>query len=137
MMSLQRRRERYIIIQMWKILNGKCPNDVNIRFMAPSRRGIKSVIPPLNRQSSRKNQTLYDDSFAVLGPRLWNALPAELSESTQKDAFKHRLTKFMLSFPDEPPVRGYSRANGNSILDWCSGEADRMLHGWSGDVMTQ
>ena len=137
LMSLQRRRERYIIIQMWKILNDNCPNDLNVRFMAPSRRGIKSVVPPLNRQSSRRNQTLYDNSFAVLGPRLWNTLPAKLTEITGKEAFKHRLTKFMFSFPDEPPVRGYSRSNGNSMLDWCSGEADRILLGWSGDVMTQ
>ena len=41
-------------------------------FMAPSRRGIRSVVPSLNRQSSRRNQTLYDNLFAVLGPRLWN-----------------------------------------------------------------
>ena len=136
LMSLQRRRERYIIIQMWKILNDKCPNDVNVQFMAPSRRGIKSAVPRLNRQSSMKNQTLYDNSFAVMGPRLWNTLPAELTKVTGKDAFKHRLTQFMLSFPDEPPIRGYSCSNGNSIIDWCMGEADRMLLGWSGDVMT-
>ena len=129
LMSLQRRRERYIIIQMWKILNDNCPNDLSVRFMAPSRRGIKSVVPSLNRQSSRRNQTLYDNSFAVLGPRLWNTLPAKLTEITEKETFKHHLTKFILSFPDEPPVRGYSRSNGNSIIDWCSGEAGRMPQG--------
>ena len=136
LMSLQRRRERYIIIQMWKILNDSCPNDINARFMAPSRRGIQCVVPPLNRQSSRRNQTLYDNSFAVLGPRLWNTLPAELTQLTGKEAFKHRLTKFMFSFPDEPAVSGYSSSNGNSMLNWCSGEADRMLLGWSGNLMT-
>ena len=136
LMSLQRRRERYIIIQMWKILNGNCPNDINAHFMAPSRRGIQCVVPPLNRQSSRRNQTLYDNSFAVLGPRLWNTLPVELTQVTGKEAFKHRLTKFMFSFQDEPAVSGYSSSNGNLILDWCSGEADRMLLGWSHDVMT-
>ena len=137
LMSLQRRRERYITIQMWKILNDHCPNDLNVRFMAPSRRGIRSVVPPLNRQSSRRNQSLYDNSFAVLGPRLWNILPANMTEISEKEAFKHQLTKFMLSFPDEPPVAGYSRANGNSMIDWCSGEADRMLLGRSDYVMAQ
>ena len=31
-MSLQRRRERYCIIQVWKILNGHAPNDIKIMF---------------------------------------------------------------------------------------------------------
>ena len=136
-MSLQRRRERYIMIQMWKILNDHCPNDLNVRFMAPSRRGIRSVVPSLNRQSSRRNQTLYDNSFAVLGPRLWNILPADMTKILEKETFKHQLTKFLLSFADNPPVRGYARSNGNSILDWCSGEADTTLLGWSENVMTQ
>ena len=32
--------------------------------------------------------------------------------------FKVALTNFVKSFPDEPPAPGYSRQNGNSILDW-------------------
>ena len=122
---------------MWKILNDHCPNDLNVRFMAPSRRGIRSVVPPLNRQSSRRNQSLYDNSFAVLGACLWNILPANMTEISEKEAFKHQLTKFMLSFPDEPPVAGYSRANGNSMIDWCSDEADRVLLGRSDYVMAR
>jgi len=35
-MSLQRRRERYIILQMWKILHDLIPNDLNITFADPS-----------------------------------------------------------------------------------------------------
>ena len=60
LMSLQRRRERYIIIHMWKILHYKCPNDINIQFGAPSRLGTKAVIPGILKSSSRVNQTRYD-----------------------------------------------------------------------------
>ncbi|XP_063691278.1 uncharacterized protein LOC134823674 [Bolinopsis microptera] len=32
--------------------------------------------------------------------------------------FKAALTNFVKSFPEEPPAPGYSRRNGNSLLDW-------------------
>ena len=48
LMSLQRRRERYIIIHMWKILHYKCPNNINIQFCAPS-----NLAPKLSFQESR------------------------------------------------------------------------------------
>ena len=48
LMSLQRRRERYIIMHVWKILNDASPNDLDIKFTAPSRNGIKALVPPLN-----------------------------------------------------------------------------------------
>ena len=31
--------------------------------------------------------------------------------------FKSRLTKFLLSLPDKPPVQGYVRANDNSLVE--------------------
>ena len=33
LMSLQRRRERFIILHMWKILHGKTSNDLNVLFV--------------------------------------------------------------------------------------------------------
>ena len=69
-MSLQRRRERYIILQVWKVLNGVCPNDVGLTFRPVSRLGIQAVVPSLVSASSAANQSIYDRSFAVVGPRL-------------------------------------------------------------------
>ena len=43
--SLQRRRERYIIIHMWKVLHGLSPNDLNITFGESGRLGIKAKLP--------------------------------------------------------------------------------------------
>ena len=39
LMSLQRRRERYSIIHIWKILNNLSPNDIGLKFTTSARRG--------------------------------------------------------------------------------------------------
>ena len=65
LMSLQRRRERYTILMMWKIRHNLVPNCCNIKFVESFRNGTKAVIPSLSKQSSSSNQTLYDSSFAV------------------------------------------------------------------------
>ena len=118
LMSLQRRRERYIILHMWKILHKLCPNDINIVFSQPSRLGIRAEVPRICKSSSQHNQTLYDNSFAVIGPRVWNTLPGRLHLLADLASFKNKLTEYLTTIPDNPPVSGYSGANGNSLLDW-------------------
>ena len=66
--SLQRRRERYILIHMFKILHNISPNDIKIKFQYNDRRGITAVIPSLHRHAARGAQQKYDSSFAVVGP---------------------------------------------------------------------
>ena len=131
LMSLQRRRERYIILQMWKTLNSLCPNDVGITFKQSTRRGTTAVVPVLKRGSTQHYQALYDTSFAVLGPRLWNIIPSQLTLQTNFIAFKNSLTAFLLTVPDKPPVPGYTCPHNNSLLDW-----DKNRHGWSDHLMT-
>ena len=124
LMSLQRRRERYIILNMWKILNKKYPNNTNVEFHVTGRRGVVAKIPPLPKNCKQKHLTLYESSFSVLGPRLWNTLPAEITTIDDLDAFKRALYKrFLQKMPDKPPVKGshgsqYARVNANSITDW-------------------
>ena len=91
LMSLQRRRERYIIIHMWKILYGKAP-ALSITFRDPSRLGIQAELPPLSHVARRANQSLYDGSFAMTGPALWNALPAHLHTISKFESFKSDLS---------------------------------------------
>ena len=118
LMSLQRRRERYIIITMWKILNGKHPNNMNIQFQHPKRNGITARLPKLTRSCSGKHQTMYDSSFAVQGPKLWNLLPAGITQITDLEAFKICLyDEFLSKKSDRPPVRGYPCANSNFLKD--------------------
>ena len=118
LMSLQRRRERYIILHMWKILHGCTSNDLNVQFVTRPRFGNIDVIPSKSRVSIAANQSLYDSSFAVQGPKLWNAIPYHLNVVDKAEHFKDQLTKFMLSIPDTPPIRGYASKNSNSLLCW-------------------
>ena len=84
--------------------------------MPPGRLGIKAVVPPLSGNSSRRAQAKYDESFAVVGPKLWNVLPADMTGMVNPRAFKRALTKWCLGRPDRPPVAGYSRSDDNSLL---------------------
>ena len=49
LLSLQRRRERYMIIHVWKISSQNAPNDINMEFRQNSRLGIRVKIPPFLR----------------------------------------------------------------------------------------
>ena len=56
--SLQRRRERYIIINAWKILNGKIPNDVEMKFYTSDRLGLRAKVPPVSKNCPSSVQSL-------------------------------------------------------------------------------
>ena len=116
LMSLQRRRERFIIIWMFRCRLGEVPNDLGIEFRAPGRLGIKAVVPPMSINGSRRAQSKYDESFAVIGPKLWNVLPADVSIINNPRTFKRVLTEWCLKCPDRPPVAGYRRLDDNSLL---------------------
>ena len=132
-MSLQRRRERYIILHMWKVFNGVTSNDLNIQFVSRPRFGNLATIPPANRSASIAHQSLYDCSFAVMGPKLWNAMPYHLNVISNLEHFKNQLTSFLLAIPDKPPIRGYTSPNSNSLLCW---KADRDASAlWGGHTM--
>ena len=113
--SLQRRRERFIIITVWKIINDIIPNEVNITTIISERRGIKLKVPPLRTDASQLARSRYESSFAVVGPKLWNTLPRRISTITNKTTFKTVLSKYLSQIPDLPPVDGFP--SRNSLLD--------------------
>ena len=80
--------------------------------------GIIAVIPPLAKSSTLRNQTLYDRSFAVQGPKLWNKVPNTVKTAQSFDSFKISLSKFLALIPDNPPVSGYSCSWSNSLVDY-------------------
>ena len=106
LMSLQRRRERYVILMMWKILHKVVPNCYDITFKMTPRSGIIDVILPLAKSSTLRNQTLYYRSFAVQRPKLWNKVPNTVKTAQSFDSFKISLSKFCALIPDNPPVSG-------------------------------
>ena len=113
-MSLQRRRERYSIIHIYKVLNHLAPNDLPLQFHETTRRGICIKIPPLVKNCKPKFQKLYDESFTVTGAKLWNLIPKGIKAKCSMDSFKAALTKFIMMVPDNPPVPGI--ASQNSLL---------------------
>ena len=118
LMSLQRRRERYIIIHTWKIINGAAPNDINMEFKENTRLGIKAIIPKINTKAQTSVSTHYFNSFGVKAARLWNILPKEVNEKCTLDSFKNSLGGFLSRIPDTPPTSGYTAANNNSLIQW-------------------
>ena len=51
LMSLQRRRERYIILHMWKIFHHHTRNDLNIQFSLRPRFGYQAIVPHIRNCS--------------------------------------------------------------------------------------
>ena len=115
--SLQRRRERYCMVHVWKILNSVAPNDINMSFRHNPRLGPFAELPNLTSKRQRIN-TLRDKSFSCMGPRLFNLLPKEIKLLDTLPSFKYKLDKFLQSYPDTPPIPGYVASNGNSLTDW-------------------
>ena len=80
-----------------------------------------AIIPSLSKSSSLRNQSLYDRSFAVQGPKLWNKVPPTVKADTSFDMFKCSLSNFLALIPDNPPVAGYSCSWSNSLVDYSQG----------------
>ena len=128
LMSLQRRRERYIIIHVYKILKGLAPNDIQLKSYEHIRLGTLCCIPPLIKNAPLYAKSIYDNSFAVTGPKLWNILPRSITSAPSLKSFKSRLTYHIMStYPDLPPVTGYPTPNTNSLLDWNTGGLQQMI----------
>ena len=121
--SLERRRERYQVIYIYKIISGHVPNFVNARFKinitVSERRGRSCMIPSLNTTASLRYQTIADHSFAVRGAKLFNVLPKKLRNyQGSSDSFKTVLDTFLAKIRDQPCTIGYHQpAASNSLID--------------------
>ena len=116
LMSLQRRRERYSTIHVWKILSGVTSNDIGMTFKDHPRHGNIAKIAALNNRSQRSVASKYDNSFVIRAAKLWNTVPKDVKNASSLEAFKIALGDFLAKLPDNPPVKGYSTANDNSLL---------------------
>ena len=115
--SLQRRRERYQIIHIWKIAKSLIPNDLNLQFYNTSRYGQKCKIPKYNYRQKHLS-TLKFNSFFSRGPALFNILPEKIKSSKSLSIFKSNLQNFLDKIPDNPPTPNYVGQNSNSIVEW-------------------
>ena len=111
--SLERRRERYCIIYVWKILEGIVPNLTGRSKIVEKqslRHGRLCGVPSLVTGTKRKIQRLREGSFCVNGPKLFNALPSHLRNIDVEitSTSKKNCTRFCRLVADEPLYAGYT-----------------------------
>jgi hypothetical protein len=121
--SLQRRRERYVILYTWKMITVLAPNFESETFRIETyhneRRGRLFKIPPLRNTSAVRFQSLWGEaSLSVAGPRVFNVLPNDQREGEfTLETFKRRLDVFLGTIPDRPPLQHFQRREAsNSIV---------------------
>jgi len=122
--SLERRRERYIIIYIWKIINKLVPNlgeDASqaITTKEHPRHGVTCVIRKIPRTASARVSTIRSASLRIRGCMLFNCLPRHLRCITNPnvDHFKKKLDIFLSQVPDQPSLPHYYKsATTNSIV---------------------
>ena len=106
--SLQRRRERYMIIYIYKIKVGLVQNP-GVVFEYNPRTKLRAI-PSNNTNINTKVRRMRETSFFNIAPRLFNTLPIslrelEVSSNSEKDSietFKRKLDKHLANIPDLP-----------------------------------
>ena len=124
--SLERRRERYIAIYVWRIIEGNAPNissSYGVTADDNLRRGRICKVPYVSPSATCRIKSIRYSSFAVKGPRIFNSLPKNLRnhKGGTVNEFKHKLDTYLRTVPDEPLVPGYTAfrtIESNSLIDW-------------------
>ena len=111
--SLQRRRERYIIIYVWKILENLVPNLVKpLQFYVSDRRGRVCSVSHVRLGHTG---TLAYSSFRWKGIRLFNSLPMHIRNITACTplAFKKQLDLHLSPILDCPCTPNFNNSLDN------------------------
>ena len=117
--SLQRRRERYCIIYVWKIIEDLVPNfSKSIVCTHSERRGRYCVVSHVN---IGRSGTLAYYSFRWPTIRLFNSLPTFIRCTTSCSVygFKHTLDSYLMTIVDHPCVPGFNNSlDGGDGIKW-------------------
>ena len=109
--SLERRRERYLILYVWYILENLVPNLENssrkIEEKWHLRHGRKCIVPIVKKSGFTH---IISSTLPVHGAKLFNAIPGSIRNLTgcTKEKFKKELDTFLTNIPDEPQIRTYT-----------------------------
>ena len=122
--SLQRRRERYIIIYVWKILENLVPNLVKpLQFYVSDRRGRLCSVSHVRLGHTG---TLACSSFRWKGIRLFNSLPMRIRNITTCPplVFKKQLDLHLSPILDCPCTPNFNNSLDNkyymiNCTMWC------------------
>jgi hypothetical protein len=117
--SQERRRERYMIIFVWKI-SQELVSGYTLPFTSSSNRTGRKVVPAAVPQSAAPAvRQARAGTLAVRGAQLFNAMPVSIRNSDHGDVlmFKNHLDIYLQNIPDQPTVAGLVRgAQTNSLL---------------------
>ena len=121
MYSLQRRRERYAAIYVWKILEDMVPNlSPPIAENLSGRRGRMCVLNVVERGHIG---SLAYNSFRWRGSRIFNALPPGVRNMSKcgVNVFKRKLDNFLSQVPDDPCETNSDNSIAGAALrqSWC------------------
>ena len=112
--SLQRRRERYIIIYIWKILENLVPDMVKpIIYHMSDRRGRLCRVCNVG---TGHTGTLAHSSFRWKGIRLFNSMPRYVRNITNCDviSFKKKLDLYLTTILDNPSIPNHNNSLDNN-----------------------
>ena len=129
MYSMERRRERYLIINAWQQIEDIKVNVLRLETSYSGdqevgglgrRRCIKSRAVPTTISSG--SRTIIHNSTARQMERLYNALPYKLQSVTKvkTETFKRKLDGWLRTIPDTPRIDDYGASVGvstNSIVE--------------------
>lgn len=108
--SQNKKRERCMIVCVWNIIENlvPVPSQGNLRVTINDRRGRSCSKRTQPTTASKRIQSLLSANFTYNGSRLFNLIPADISELTHCTAhkFKNRLDKVLMIVTDESPVHG-------------------------------
>ena len=117
--SQERRRERYMVIFLWKISQGMV-QGYNVEYTSViGRRGRTALPRNVVQSSSSLVRKARESSIGVKGARIFNLLPAHIRNvnAVNVDSFKKSLDSFITNIPDQPTLAGMGRAaESNSLL---------------------
>ena len=123
--SLQRRRERYCIIYVWKIIKGFVPNfSKPIVCSYSEHRGRSCIISHVNLG---RLGSLVHNSFRWRAIRLFNAMPKYIRciSSCSVVSFKSKLDCYLKNIVDLPGRPGFSNSlDSGDILQWWTPRED-------------
>ena len=117
--SQERRRERYRIIFVWKVLQGYV-EGYPITSMKSPRRGRFVVVGKIHNKAPAAVRQAREASVSVHGARLFNLIPQHLRDTYtgSVDQFKMGLDTWLATVPDQPTIPGRQRAaKSNSLID--------------------
>ena len=125
--SVERRRERFIIVYLFKMLHGFVPN-IGMTYTENDRTGIHFNQPTIKKAATSCYRQMRTQSFSYSAARIYNSLPRHLKRKQALEEnfdrvrvveeFKKQLDNFLTTLPDQPTTPGLTRAaETNSIVD--------------------